>query len=119
MPLFSIITPVYNPPIDALQDTIASVLAQTCTDWEWILVDDWQSLDETTTTLLRSLVPLLPEVGLVLVLAERLEEVPSAPHAQSAPLPTDPVASQPVWTLPALTLEDVQQAAESALGAGR
>lgn len=40
VPLFSIITPVYNPPIDALQDTIASVLAQTCTDWEWILVDD-------------------------------------------------------------------------------
>jgi glycosyltransferase involved in cell wall biosynthesis len=39
-PLFSILTPVYNPPIDALDAAIASVQAQTCTDWELILVDD-------------------------------------------------------------------------------
>ena len=39
-PRFSIVTPVYNPPLDVLQETIASVLAQTFTDWEFLLVDD-------------------------------------------------------------------------------
>ena len=39
-PLFSIVTPVYEPPVDVLADTIASVFAQDCDDWEWILVDD-------------------------------------------------------------------------------
>ncbi|MCO5323735.1 MAG: glycosyltransferase [Nocardioidaceae bacterium] len=39
-PLFSIVTPVYNPPVDVLKDTIESVFAQDFTDWEWILVDD-------------------------------------------------------------------------------
>ena len=43
MPLFSIITPVYNPPIDAFESCIASVLKQTFTDWEWCLVDDASS----------------------------------------------------------------------------
>ena len=40
MPLFSVITPVYNPPIDAFESCIASMLEQTFTDWEWCLVDD-------------------------------------------------------------------------------
>jgi glycosyltransferase involved in cell wall biosynthesis len=40
VPLFSIVTPVYNPPIDAFESCIESVLAQTYTDWEWCLVDD-------------------------------------------------------------------------------
>ncbi|PWC03803.1 glycosyltransferase family 2 protein [Agromyces badenianii] len=39
-PRFSILTPVYDPPIDVLRDTIDSVLRQEFTDWEWILVDD-------------------------------------------------------------------------------
>jgi hypothetical protein len=39
-PLFSIVTPVYQPPVDVLADTIASVRAQEHTDWEWVLVDD-------------------------------------------------------------------------------
>lgn len=39
-PLFSVLTPVYNPPLDVLGDTIESVLAQTFRDWELILVDD-------------------------------------------------------------------------------
>ncbi len=38
--MFSIVTPVYEPPLDVLADTIASVLAQDDQDWEWILVDD-------------------------------------------------------------------------------
>ncbi len=40
MPLFSVITPVYNPPIEAFEACIASMLSQSCTDWEWCLVDD-------------------------------------------------------------------------------
>jgi glycosyltransferase involved in cell wall biosynthesis len=37
---FSVVTPVYDPPADVLRATIESVLAQTFTDWELILVDD-------------------------------------------------------------------------------
>ncbi|GAA1444836.1 hypothetical protein GCM10009641_64690 [Mycobacterium cookii] len=39
-PLFSIVTPVYEPPLAVFEETFASVLAQEHTDWEWILVDD-------------------------------------------------------------------------------
>jgi GT2 family glycosyltransferase len=45
-PLFSIVTPVYEPPLDVLEQTIESVLAQTFTDWEWVLVDDCSPSDE-------------------------------------------------------------------------
>ncbi len=37
---FSIVTPVYDPPADVLREMIESVLDQTFTDWELILVDD-------------------------------------------------------------------------------
>ncbi len=39
-PRFSIITPVYNPPLGVLRTTIGSVVKQTVDDWELILVDD-------------------------------------------------------------------------------
>ena len=39
-PLFSIITPVYEPPVDVLRATIDSVTAQDWPDWEWVVVDD-------------------------------------------------------------------------------
>jgi O-antigen biosynthesis protein len=39
-PRFSIITPVYETPIDVLWSAIESVLAQTFGDWELCLVDD-------------------------------------------------------------------------------
>ncbi len=39
-PLFSIVTPVYDPPVDVLRATLASVQRQTYGNWEWILVDD-------------------------------------------------------------------------------
>ena len=39
-PLFTIVTPVYDPPLDVLAETIASVLEQKFDDWEWVLVDD-------------------------------------------------------------------------------
>lgn len=51
-PLFSIVTPVYEPPLDVLRQTIDSVLCQTCEDWEWILVDD-HSPSESVRTVLR------------------------------------------------------------------
>jgi glycosyltransferase involved in cell wall biosynthesis len=40
-PLFSIVTPVYDPPLDVLKECIESVLAQDFDDWELILVDDF------------------------------------------------------------------------------
>ena len=40
MPRFSIVTPVYNPPIEALRDCIASVRGQLFRDWEWCITDD-------------------------------------------------------------------------------
>jgi glycosyltransferase involved in cell wall biosynthesis len=39
-PRFSIVTPVYDPPADVLREMIDSVLAQSYTDWEFVLVDD-------------------------------------------------------------------------------
>ena len=39
-PFFSVVTPVYNTPIDVLDATIESVVQQTFEDWELILVDD-------------------------------------------------------------------------------
>lgn len=52
-PRFSILTPVYDPPIDVLRDTIASVLEQELPDWEWLVVDDL-SPDPRVRELLRS-----------------------------------------------------------------
>ena len=40
-PLFSIVTPVYDPPLDVLKECIESVLAQDFDAWELILVDDF------------------------------------------------------------------------------
>lgn len=40
MPKFSIVTPVYNPPAEALKACIASMKSQLFGDWEWCLVDD-------------------------------------------------------------------------------
>lgn len=39
-PRFSIVTPVYAPPLDDFAATVESVLGQQHTDWEWVLVDD-------------------------------------------------------------------------------
>ena len=39
-PLFSIITPVFNPPVNALRECIDSVLSQTVPNWEWCIADD-------------------------------------------------------------------------------
>lgn len=39
-PLFSILTPVFNPPHDAFLRCVESVRSQTFQDWEWCIVDD-------------------------------------------------------------------------------
>ena len=39
-PLFSVITPVYNPPQYAFEKCVETVLAQQFKNWEWCLVDD-------------------------------------------------------------------------------
>lgn len=39
-PLFSIVTPVFNPPLEAFHECIESVLRQSFEDWEWCIVDD-------------------------------------------------------------------------------
>lgn len=63
-PLFSIITPVYNPPIDALQDTIKSVLNQSFEDWEWILIDD-KSTEPGVLETLRAAAACEPRIRLI------------------------------------------------------
>ena len=63
-PLFSIVTPVYEPPVDVLADTIASVLAQDHEDWEWILVDDC-SPTEAVRELIREHAARDPRIRLV------------------------------------------------------
>jgi glycosyltransferase involved in cell wall biosynthesis len=40
MPRFSIVTPVYNPPVRALKACIKSVRKQNFADWEWCIVND-------------------------------------------------------------------------------
>jgi GT2 family glycosyltransferase len=63
-PLFSIVTPVYEPPVDVLGDTIASVLAQDFDAWEWILVDDC-SPTEAVRELIREHAARDPRIRLV------------------------------------------------------
>ncbi len=53
-PLFSILTPVHDPPLDILAETIDSVLAQTYEDWELCLVDDGSTDPEVTAALERA-----------------------------------------------------------------
>ncbi|MFT4287267.1 glycosyltransferase family 2 protein [Nocardioides sp.] len=63
-PLFSIVTPVYNPPISAMREMVDSVLAQTLDDWELILVDDC-SPDPEVRRVLRDYVAHDPRIRLV------------------------------------------------------
>lgn len=50
-PLISVLTPVYDPPIDALRAAVASVQAQQFTNWELILVDDHSPTERVRTVL--------------------------------------------------------------------
>ena len=50
-PRISIVTPVYDPPIDVLRACIESVLAQDFEDWEMILVDDFSPHEAVPTVI--------------------------------------------------------------------
>jgi GT2 family glycosyltransferase len=52
-PLISVLTPVHNPPAHMLKDAIASVFAQTFSNWELCLVDDGSTDPEVTSMLKR------------------------------------------------------------------
>jgi GT2 family glycosyltransferase len=63
-PLFSIVTPVYNTPLDVLETMVQSVLQQTFDDWEFILVDDC-SQDDRVRVYLRGIAAADPRVTLI------------------------------------------------------
>ncbi len=50
-PLFSVVVPVYNVERKMLNDCIESVLQQTYTNWELILVDDYSDREDVRETL--------------------------------------------------------------------
>lgn len=63
MPVVSIVTPVYNPPLEALKACIRAVLAQELPDWEWCICDD-ASTDATVVAELDRLAAIEPRVRL-------------------------------------------------------
>ena len=63
-PLFSIVTPVYDTPLDVLEQMVLSVQAQTFADWELILVDDC-SKDDRVRQYLRGVAAEDPRVTLI------------------------------------------------------
>jgi len=52
-PLISVLTPVHNPPLQMLEESIASVQAQTFAAWELCLVDDGSTDPEVIAALER------------------------------------------------------------------
>ena len=52
-PLISVLTPVHNPPVDMLEEAIASVRAQSFTAWELCLIDDGSTNPEVIAALER------------------------------------------------------------------
>ncbi len=64
MPQFSIITPVFNPPLWAFEECIKSVLGQTFDDWEWCIADD-HSTDQAITERLAKLEKQDPRIRVV------------------------------------------------------
>ena len=50
-PMFSVLTPVHDPPLAMLEEAVRSVLAQSLTDWELCLVDDGSTDPEVIAAL--------------------------------------------------------------------
>jgi glycosyltransferase involved in cell wall biosynthesis len=50
-PFISILTPVFNPPLEAFNHCIKSVLSQSFSNWEWCIVDDAGPNSHLTATL--------------------------------------------------------------------
>ncbi len=67
-PLFSVVTPVYEPPLDVLQEMIESIRDQAFPDWELIMVDD-RSPSQEVRTLLRAAAAEDPRIRVI----ERVE----------------------------------------------
>ncbi len=63
-PLISVLTPVYNTPLDVLAATISSVTSQDFTDWQMVLVND-ASPDPAVRELLRSAAAADPRIEVV------------------------------------------------------
>lgn len=63
-PLISVLTPVYNTPLEVLRDTVASVRTQTYERWELVLVDD-HSPEPGVKELCRELAAGEPRITLV------------------------------------------------------
>ncbi|MGZ4739835.1 MAG: glycosyltransferase, partial [Ilumatobacteraceae bacterium] len=63
-PRFSIITPVYDPPLGAFLACVDSVRSQTFSDWEWCVVDDCSTRPEVVDAL-RSLEQTDPRIRVV------------------------------------------------------
>ena len=63
-PFFSIVTPVYDPDVDLLRQTIRSVTEQKLRDWELILVDDC-SRDERVREVLREAAAADPRIRVI------------------------------------------------------
>lgn len=63
-PKISVVTPVYNPPIWALEECIKSVQSQSMSDWEWCIADD-ASTDKAVTDRLQRLAAAESRVRLV------------------------------------------------------
>jgi glycosyltransferase involved in cell wall biosynthesis len=64
VPQFSIITPVFNPPLWAFEECIKSVLGQTFDDWAWCIADD-HSTDQAITERLAKLEKQDPRIRVV------------------------------------------------------
>jgi GT2 family glycosyltransferase len=62
-PLISILTPVFNTPVDWLQAAVNSVLAQVYQNWELVLIDD-ASTDEASLAALATLTSSDPRIRL-------------------------------------------------------
>ena len=60
-PLISIITPVYNTPVEWLEEAVASVEAQIYENWELLLIDD-ASTDAATLRALKALAERDPRI---------------------------------------------------------
>lgn len=61
---FSVVTPVYNPPREAFDECVQSVLAQTYPHWEWCLAND-RSTEPWVAPLLDELAAIHPRIKVV------------------------------------------------------
>src|SRR6267378_744209 len=77
MPFFSVIMPAYNRE-KYIGDALGSVLAQSCADWECIVVDDGSA--DSTCAIVREFVAKEPRIRLI----ERANGGPGAARNQGA-----------------------------------